>query len=140
MTAFIDSPYPLFLSPTNPTTNQDKSTSPPPPKHGKYQFKARCAAQSPNTTYTSFLTDTNKVYLTNLKTQAVDEWADLSKYRRRELDPREEVAAMSMPGEKSCYIVWRDGAKLVLCTVMAKNRNESKDLRWLIDDAGWENW
>jgi len=135
MTAFIDAPYPLFLSPA-PTT--DFSSPPlPSPKQALYHFKARCAAQSTNATYTSFLTDTNQIYLTNLKTKAVDEWADLSKYRRRELGPREEVAAMSMPGEKTVYVVWRDGAKLMLCTVMARNRSECKDLRWLVDDAGW---
>jgi hypothetical protein len=133
MTAFIDAPYPLFLSPIPKSTN----TSTSPPKQAVYHFKARCAAQSTNATYTSLLTDTNKIYLANLKTKAIDEWADLSKYRRRELDPREEVATMSMPGEKTCYVVWRDGAKLMLCTVMGKNRSESKDLRWLIDDAGW---
>jgi hypothetical protein len=135
MTAFIDSPYPLFLAPIS------SSNSPlaPPPLSKRFQshFKARCAAQSTNAAYTSFLTDTNKLYLVNLKTKAVEEWADLAQYRRRELDPREEVAAMSMPGEKTCYVVWRDGAKLMLCTVMARNRAECKDLRWLIDDAGW---
>ncbi|KAE9965493.1 hypothetical protein BLS_007615 [Venturia inaequalis] len=135
MTAFIDSPYPLFLAPCS--SHATPLTSTTLSKRAQSHFKARCAAQSSNPTFTSFLTDTNKLHLVNLKTRAVEEWADLGQFRRRELDPREEVATMSMPGEKTCYVVWKDGAKLMLCTVMARNRAECKDLRWLIDDAGW---
>lgn len=135
VTAFIDSPYPLFLAPLS--SNANPLTPPAPSKRAQSHFKARCGAQSSNPAYTSFLTDTNKLHLVNLKTKAVEEWAELIQFRRRELNPREEVATMSMPGEKTCYIVWKDGAKLMLCTVMARNRADCKDLRWLIDDAGW---
>lgn len=63
-----------------------------------------------------------------MKTKAVEEWADLAQFRSRELDLREEVATMNMLGKKTCHIVWKHGAKLMLCTVIARNRAEGKDL------------
>jgi len=121
-------PYPLFL-----TRFEQQPPAPVPPAISDFRIRSCCAsplATSSNILY--FLDARNKVHRVDLRTQSIQQVADLHTARGA-LKPQEEAAALAVTAEGHLRVFWRQGAGLWLVDAGERVAPQKTNLRdiWL---------